>query len=298
MPFSLRQIKYFVAAAEIGQVSQAAHHLKISQSAVTTAIQELEKTLKTKLFIRVPQGVALTESGKHFLNHAYSILEVVQNAISDPAPTNEIDGQLNIATSFDIMGYILPYHIKKLSTAYPNLTINLHECDHKEIEAGLLNGRFDMALVLASNVQSMDIISEILLSSPRHLWLSAAHPLAKKNTISFADIADEPYVQLNVNDTKDVGESYWSNHGKSLNLRLTTTSIEAARNMVANEIGVTILPDIFYKPWSLEGKPIVMKNLVTPVASVDIGLAWVEQKKVTPAIRCVQDYFRRTHLIP
>lgn len=66
MPLSLRQIKYFVAAAEIGQVSQAAIYLNISQSSVTTAIQELERILNAQLFVRTPQGMVLTDSGRHF----------------------------------------------------------------------------------------------------------------------------------------------------------------------------------------------------------------------------------------
>ncbi|MFH7423140.1 LysR family transcriptional regulator, partial [Pseudomonas syringae pv. tagetis] len=56
MSLSLRQVRYFVATAEIGQISQAAMHLNISQSAVTTAIKELESMLGTQLMQRSAQG--------------------------------------------------------------------------------------------------------------------------------------------------------------------------------------------------------------------------------------------------
>ena len=73
MSLTLRQVRYFVATAEIGQISQAAIHLNISQSAVTTAIKELEAMLGVLLFQRSAQGMNLTEAGRHFLNRAYVI---------------------------------------------------------------------------------------------------------------------------------------------------------------------------------------------------------------------------------
>jgi molybdenum-dependent DNA-binding transcriptional regulator ModE len=59
MAITLRQIRYFVATAEVGQISQAAIHLHISQSSVTSAIQELEALLGAPLFIRSPEGLEL-----------------------------------------------------------------------------------------------------------------------------------------------------------------------------------------------------------------------------------------------
>ena len=57
MSFSIRQIRYFVATAELGQISRAAVELSISQSAITTAIRDLEKTVNSQLFIRSPGGM-------------------------------------------------------------------------------------------------------------------------------------------------------------------------------------------------------------------------------------------------
>lgn len=82
MALTLRQVRYFIATAELGQISQAAIHLNISQSAVTSAIQELEGMLGVALFTRTAQGMNLTDSGRHFLNHAYSIQRSVDDALN------------------------------------------------------------------------------------------------------------------------------------------------------------------------------------------------------------------------
>src|SRR3981081_4578190 len=80
MALSLKQIRYFVATAETGQISHAAFELTISQSAVTTAIKELERTVGTELFQRHPHGMELTPAGRGFLSHAYGILSKVREA--------------------------------------------------------------------------------------------------------------------------------------------------------------------------------------------------------------------------
>jgi DNA-binding transcriptional LysR family regulator len=72
---TLRQMRYFVAAAQSGQFSMAAVAEHVSQSAITNAVLALEETLGTRLFERLPQGVALTPDGQDFLNHARHILE-------------------------------------------------------------------------------------------------------------------------------------------------------------------------------------------------------------------------------
>ncbi len=68
MTLSIKQVRYFIAAANAGQVSQAAIELNVSQSAVTAAIKQLEDDLAVRLFDRQPTGVALTAEGTRFLH--------------------------------------------------------------------------------------------------------------------------------------------------------------------------------------------------------------------------------------
>jgi DNA-binding transcriptional LysR family regulator len=89
MAISLRQLRYFVATAELGQISQAAIDLSISQSAITTAIKELEQTVGAGLFIRTPHGMDLTAAGRQFLSHAYEILKKVDEATRLNVVNNE-----------------------------------------------------------------------------------------------------------------------------------------------------------------------------------------------------------------
>ena len=115
MSLTLRQVRYFVATAEIGQISQAAIHLNISQSAVTTAIKELEALLGVQLFVRSSQGMNLTDAGRHFLNRAYVIVRSVDDALNSPLPDYRASGVLRLAASYTVLGYFLPHHLQRMS---------------------------------------------------------------------------------------------------------------------------------------------------------------------------------------
>ena len=84
MALSIKQVRYFIATADAGQVSQAAIELNVSQSAVTAAIKQLEEDLGVTLFLRQPSGVSLTAEGARFLQHARNIMAAVNAAANAP----------------------------------------------------------------------------------------------------------------------------------------------------------------------------------------------------------------------
>ncbi|TIN54862.1 MAG: LysR family transcriptional regulator, partial [Mesorhizobium sp.] len=64
---------------------------------------------------------------------------------------------------------------------------------------------------------------------------------------------------------------------------LTTSSVEAVRSLVAAGMGVTVLSDMVYRPWSLEGQRIEVRGLVEPIPTMDVGLAWSRDRSIEPA---------------
>ena len=291
---SFKQLKYFVATAELGQISRAATALSISQSAITTAIQELEKTLGAELFKRSSHGVDLTEAGRNFLAHAYDILAKVEEAMRLPAATNEAMGTLTVATTYTVIGYFLPFHLQRLRRLHPNLIFKVHEVNRQAIETGLVTGAYDIAVLLTSNVSTPTLSLETLMSSPRRLWVPWQHPMTLEDTVSLARVAEEPYVMLTVDEAAETTMKYWNKTHHRPDEILRTSSVEAVRSMVANGEGVTILSDMVYRPWSLEGRRIDTVNLADPIPSMDVGLAWKKDAKFTPAMSAFRNYFRHT----
>ena len=297
MNFSLKQIRYFVTIAELGQVSRAAEQLHVTQSAVTISIRDLENELSYKLFKRESHGMELTDDGRLFLEHAYAVEVAVANARNISRP-GEMQGEITLAATPTLVGYFLPEHIHRLSGQHPGLLISMLELDRRSIEAGLLEGRFDIAMLVTSNVVNPALKTQTLVDSQRRLWIPPGHRLAGESPVSLAEIAKEPLMMLTADEAFEAAQRYWKHHGYAPEVRLRSSSIEAIRSMVGNGQGVAIASDMQYRPWSLEGKrveAVAVKELIPPMS---VGLAWRAEGRFTPAIKIVHDYFRQRFLDP
>jgi DNA-binding transcriptional LysR family regulator len=132
--------------------------------------------------------------------------------------------------------------------------VSVIELDRTEIEQQLINGRIDVAILLASEIPDPKRIeTRIMFSSRRRLWLAPSHELMSASEIHLADLTKEPYLLLTSDDNEETTSCNWRRHGLRPNVEFRTVSIEAVRSLVATGAGVTILSDLVYRPWSLEG---------------------------------------------
>lgn len=289
---TLRQIRYFAAAANAGQVSKAAMDINVSQSAITTAIKALEEMIGTSLFDRHANGVSLTFEGNLFLDHAKHIIASVEEAIRLPSRIREdVKGTFNLAVSYTVAGYFLPAHLARFYRAFPNVRINIVEADRSTIEEGLITGGFDLSVMLTSNIINHEGLShETLLRSRRRLWLSANHRFLEKPSVGLQDIAAEPYIMLTVDEASNTAQRYWNRTPYRPNTVFRTSSVEAVRSMVANGMGIAILSDMVYRPWSLEGHRVEVMPVSDHVPTMDVGFAWSNTHVLSDAAKALVDF--------
>lgn len=276
LSITFRQVRYFLAAAETGQISQAAVEMNISQSAVTAAVQGLEAQLGVKLLDRGPTGVVLTPEGARFLIHAKAIIAAVEDAERSPGErSSEITGRVRVGVTYTVAGYFMPRHFVRFRRSHPGIRVDLVELPRAAIEESLASGDIDIAVMLVSNLANQRTLAyETLFRSHRRLWLSADHRLVQADRVTLGDLAGEPYVMLTVDEAARTASRYWELAGLEPNVVFATSSVEAVRSMVAAGIGVTILSDMVYRPFSLEGQRIEVRALDHAVPSMDVGLAW------------------------
>jgi DNA-binding transcriptional LysR family regulator len=295
---NFKHLKYFVATAETGQVSRAAKLLSISQSAVTGSVRDLEALLAVTLFQRRAQGMELTEAGREFLPVARDILEKVDAAHQIHRGTSDITGSLTIAATYTVLGYFLPFHLGRLAQLYPGIDIRIVELNRQSIEEQLLRSQIDMAVALTSNIHREGVETLTLLKSPRRLWVPAGHRFCDGGAVSLHSIAKEPYVMLTVDEAAHSTMKYWNSNNAHPSIKLRTSSVEAVRSLVANGQGVTILSDMVYRPWSLEGRRIETVTTDVEIPTMDVGLALNRSTTLTPAKQALKSYFTSAFLSP
>lgn len=296
MTITLKQLDYFIATAETGQVSNAAVALNISQSAVTAAIKALEAELGVRLFERTHAGVRLTMEGARFLEHARHITGAVTTAVRSPlGEAKGFSGRMRLGMSYTVVGYFMSRHYARFRKTYPQLEVDVIELPRNALENNLVKGHIDMAVMLVSNLANSDEIEhEFLMRSSRRLWLAADHHLLGKQQIGLADVAREDYVMLTVDEAHVTATRYWQAAKLEPRVVLATSSVEAVRSLVAAGVGVTILSDMVYRAWSLEGQRIELRQLTDPIPTMDVGLAWSRGKPINPAAEAFRAFMSVT----
>ncbi|MBP0595281.1 LysR family transcriptional regulator [Paraburkholderia sp. LEh10] len=273
---TLRQLRYFVAAAQTGQFSMAAANEHVSQSAITNAVLALESGLGTRLFERLPQGVALTPDGQDFYNHARRVLDAARDAVHKPPfRSHDMRGTARIAASYTVLGYFLPELLARFRATYPLIEFDLRDMERPDIERAVLDGDVEIGVVLLSNVEKLSRFgSQVLIRSRRQLWVAPSHPLAQVDAPSLKDIAAHPYILITVDEGEQSTMRYWKKKGIAPNIAFRTGSMEALRGLVAHGFGVSVLSDMVFRPWSLEGKRIDARPILDAVPQMDAGMIW------------------------
>ncbi len=122
------------------------------------------------------------------------------------------------------------------------------------------------------------------------LWLPTLHPLLVQDTITLADVALQPYIMLTVDEASNTTQRYWNKTVYRPGTIFRTSSLEAVRSLVAGGMGVTILSDMVYRPWSLDGRRVEATSLADPVPTMDVGMAWAAAAELNGAAAAFREF--------
>ncbi|MGH8384264.1 MAG: LysR family transcriptional regulator [Pseudomonas sp.] len=290
--FTLRQLRYFAAAAETSQFSQAATNTHVSQSAITTAISQLEANLGGSLFERLPYGVRLTLEGHRFLERTRVILNAVDDAVTEPlGGSTSLSGVVRVGACYTVLGYYLPSLLARFRRNYPDIVFDLHDLDRLSIEQGVAAGTLDLGLIISSNAdRQLPLEKAVLMRSRRQVWLAADHPLMAHKSISLKNMAAYPYLMLTVDEGETSTTRYWKQAGITPEIAFRTGSMEALRGLVANGFGVTVLSDMVYRAWSLEGRRLETRPLSDAIPDMELGLIWKDEVLVSEPVQALHQF--------
>jgi DNA-binding transcriptional LysR family regulator len=287
MAFTLRQLQYFVAVAETGTISGAAQKLSVSQSALTEAVKDLEGDLGVQLFDRHSRGLEITQKGNHFMRHAKTILTDVSDARRAFSEERRgLTGNLQLGVTSLVAGYVLSDILARFRRANPSVNVTAIEDNGEYLEHLLIGGELDVAVMVISNLRDrMALQAEIIEVSPYRLWMPLGHRLATAQSISLADLSGEPLIMLTVDEIEEATGKLLGALGTRPHVAFRTRSVEAVRSLVATGAGVSLLPDLVYRPWSLEGDRIESRDVSGALPVVQVGIAWRRGSRLPAAAR-------------
>ena len=284
---TLRQFRYFIAVAESGSVAAASRVLSIAQSAVTKSMQELEDELGQRLFERSPRGIALTPQGHRFLAGARRVIGAVAEAtrLQRGDEAGGLVGQLAIGVTSLVAGYYLSERLSRYRRACPGVSVQVVEETPTFLEHLLINGEIDVALMVCNALgDPQALVVERLTRSPSRVWLASDHPLAAQDDVSLAECAAHDQVVLEADRIDDLMRAAWARHQLKPRTLLRSASLEAVRSLVGAGVGLTVLPDFLYRPWTLDAEHVDVRPLRDELPTVDVGLVWRRGLALKPAV--------------
>ncbi|WP_295720617.1 LysR substrate-binding domain-containing protein [Mucilaginibacter sp.] len=190
----LRQLQYFVKAAETMNFTEAAAAVFITQSTLSQQIKQLEDELGMLLFDRIGRHVRITEAGHIFLTHATKILNDVQKgkqAITEL--NNAATGELNLGVSYAFTSLLLPA-LAPFSNKYPGIKIFITYGSPEELEKKLRLAELDMILAFHNQSDDEDLEMQVLFSSSIVMVVAKDNPLAKLEKISLEELAQQELI--------------------------------------------------------------------------------------------------------
>jgi len=277
---NLRALKYFVKLAELKHFSRAAEACFVSQPTLSTQIRKLEEELGVQLVERAPRKVQLTPVGEEVAVRARHVLRDVEQIYAAARRSRDPEmGTLRLGLFPTLAPYLLPHIVPVIRERLPNLRLELSEEKTADILDMLENGQLDAALV-ALPVDDESLKTNVLFREPFFMALPESHPLADRKEICTADLEGTELLLLEDGHClRDQALEVCSLSGARERVDFHATSMETLRQMVAAEVGVTLMPALAVGPPIAPTPNMTLRPFTAPVPHRTIALAW---RKTSP----------------
>ena len=268
----LYQIEYFLAIAKYGGFSKAAERLDLSQPSLSTGIKKLEKELGVVLFERGGRRALLTPAGQSFLEQAENIRQQYRSALGKirDFQTRPIL-KLGVVCTLRISS--ISNLVSRFRTQYPHITLELRDGPIDEIARWLEEGEIDLALTVLKGNESSKIALNLFQQSLK-LAVPETHPFAQRDTIPFAELDGQPYIQRISCEFWRESPHIYESAGVHPHIVYIANQEEWVIHLIRAGLGISIMPE-----WSnLSGIKYVS------VESIDlcrtIGLKWRQHQNL------------------
>jgi DNA-binding transcriptional LysR family regulator len=293
MNITLRQLEAFLAVAAAEGFTRAAERLHLTQSAVSFLVRELEGQLGVRLFDRTTRAVRLTEAGQGLQPLAEKALAELQSALDD---TRDLlakkRGRLVVAAPPLIASHLVPPVMARFAKDHPGVTLVLRDLLADEILNRVRGGEVEIGIGTFERLDP-DIASAALLTDTLILACPQGHPLARKRSLRWKDLAGHPVISLDRHSSlrqlvDRALEKVASYDRPAYEVSFITTAI----GLVEAGLGVAVLPSYILS--ATRNTRLQTRRLTEPVVEREISIVTRRGRSLSPAASAFVDLARRS----
>lgn len=186
----LRNLKYALAAAELGSMRRVARAFSVRESTVSRNIGTIEQQLDIQIFQRGHNGVRLTEEGRDWIESVRDHYDGLAEALSRAARQNKEQDRLRIGLGAPFGRDFLVRLIDRFERAYPNIEITLQDGTCRKQTSAIRRRHLDIAF-MCDGYETRGCRFETIWEEGMAALLPAGHPLARKGSLTWSDLAGE-----------------------------------------------------------------------------------------------------------
>ncbi|MEM6405135.1 MAG: hydrogen peroxide-inducible genes activator [Pseudomonadota bacterium] len=271
---SLKQLEYLAALAESQHFGQAAEHCCVTPSTLSAGIRDLETILGVSVAERTRRTVLLTPAGQAIAERAQRLLQDAEALMTFAATQHApMTGRLSLGAIPTISPYLLPKIYPVLGQRYPQLQLYLREEQTEVLLNRLRKGEIDIAL-MALPYKTEHLVVRELFEDQFLFACSDQHPLADRPRVTDDDLRDQTLLLLEEGHclrTHALDACRLSS--SPMRVQFEATSLLTLTQMVASDIGVTLMPRMAAETVATFNQKVRLIPLQSP-ASRQIGLVW------------------------
>ena len=265
------QLRYFLAVAETGNFTKAAARSFISQPSLSQQILNLEEEFGQKLFHRMGRKAVLTEAGKTLMEGGRRILSDVDQTLQDLKENTGLGPKVSVGAIPTVAPFFFPAVMAHCRTNDILLDLHTQEDFRRPLAEAVLEGQLDWALIsLPFNEPRLHL--DKLYSEPLWVAMSASHPLAKAEPLTFESLRDESFILLGEASTLTLQiQRFCGDHDFEPHISHRCGQLATAKTLTAMGLGITVLPKSARSATDPEG--LIFRKFSGPVQpSRDIAL--------------------------
>ncbi len=290
---NLRDLRYFVALADHKHFGRAAEACFVSQPTLSTQIKKLEEELGVTLVERAPRQVMLTPAGRDIAERARRIVGDVEQMRESARRSQDPEaGTIRLGVFPTLGPYLLPHAVPRIRARFPRLELLLVEEKSDVLLSRLRDGKLDAGL-LALPMHDEQLHTEFLFEEFFLLAVPEQHPLAARDSLALKDLADQRLLLLEDGHClRDQALDVCQLSGATEKTGFQATSLETLRQMVAANVGVTLLPMLATKPPVARSESIHLLRFKDSQPSRRIALVWRKSSAMHEFLLQLAEVFR------
>ena len=293
---TLRQLRYLCAVAKQRHFGNAARACNVSQSTLSAAISELERTLGVSLIERNNKRVLMTPLGDQIVSLSHSILSDAEDLVEVCAASREpLSSSMHMGVIPTVAPFVLPKLLKSLRRTHPGFKLFIKEGLSDQLVDALLQAELDLLfLALPFPADGVDRI---------HLFyddfLLAYQGSAGFDDVSAVDTRDLKGKELLLLEDghclKDHVLDACKLRMSDISVPYLATSLNTIVQMVANDIGMTLLPQMAIDARILTGTRIKTKPFMNEGVRRSIGLMWRKNSPRSEEFSLLAEFIRELY---